>query len=260
MSNTAHCDADTHFGAAARFAIYYAPGAASPWWQAGCAWLQRDPSGPVPPPAPTVPGLSRSLADLNSEPRRYGWHATLVAPFHCKPGIDSHAVLALATDWASRQHGFMLSPRVALLERFVAIQIAKPGAADPAGEATGEAAMRSLAASAVRSFAPLRAAPSDLALAKRRKMPLSARQEALMLEWGYPFVFDEYRFHLTLSNSIDAADAQLMLAWWEQRIAALGPLPVDGVAIYVEPQAGDDFRLWQRLPFGTTLRSIEKDC
>ena len=81
-----------------------------------------------------------------------------------------------------------------------------------------------------------------------------------MLEWGYPFVFDEYRFHLTLSNSIDAADAQLMLAWWEQRIAALGPLPVDGVAIYVEPQAGDDFRLWQRLPFGTTLRSIEKDC
>jgi len=260
MPNTQHSTVDTRFSSAARFAIYYAPAAASAWWEAGCAWLQRDPSGAATPPAPSVPGLSRPLQDLSSEPRRYGWHATLVAPFHCKPGVDSHAVLALATDWASRQQSFTLSARVALLERFVAIQIAEPNAEDPASETTGDAAIQALAASAVRSFASLRAAPSELELAKRRKMQLSARQEALMLEWGYPFVFDEYRFHLTLSNSIEAVDAHHMLAWWERRIAALGPLRIDGVAIYVQAQPGEDFCLWQRLPFGIPKLPIDKDC
>jgi len=240
--------APASFGPAARFALYYAPPVTSPWWPAGCAWLQRDPSSSVVLSPPDVPGLSRPLAELTSEPRRYGWHATLVAPFTCRPGIDGPAVLQLAADWAARQQGFTLPARVALLERFVALQAAirhTSGAAE-------EAALRALAADAVRTFAPLRAAPGAAEVAKRRKMQLSARQEALMLEWGYPFVFDEFRFHLTLSNSVAAADAQIMLDWWARQMEVLGPLPIDGAAIYVQPQPGADFLLWQRLPFGAT--------
>lgn len=254
MPGTESLAANAQFSPAARFAIYYAPPALSPWWQAGCTWLQRDPGGAPTQAAPIVPGLSRPLADLTSEPRRYGWHATLVAPFTCRPGIDSRAVLARAADWASRQRAFMLPVRVALLERFVAVQAAESAAALAARTVLSE-----LAADAVRTFAPLRAAPSEAELAKRRTLRLSARQEALMLEWGYPFVFDEFRFHLTLSNSIESADAQAMLAWWTSRCATLGPLPIEGVAIYVQAQPGEDFYLWQRLPFGTPLPTLRDD-
>ncbi len=62
------------------------------------------------------------------------------------------------------------------------------------------------------------------------------------------YVFDEYRFHMTLSDSLDDAAARAsVVADWTQRVDALGP--VHGAALFVEREAGALFTLWQRLPF-----------
>ncbi len=76
-----------------------------------------------------------------------------------------------------------------------------------------------------------------------------------MLAWGYPFVLEEFRFHLTLSNPLEAADAQAMMAWWNSRLASLGPLPIESVAIYAQPRPGQDFLLWRRVPLGASVRA-----
>jgi hypothetical protein len=65
------------------------------------------------------------------------------------------------------------------------------------------AALADLAAATVAALDPFRAPPSEAELARRRKARLSDRQEALLMKWGYPYVMEEFRFHLTLTGRLD---------------------------------------------------------
>ncbi|WP_233806048.1 DUF1045 domain-containing protein [Paraburkholderia sp. HP33-1] len=229
------------WGAEARFALYYAPSRESAWWPAGSTWLGRDAQSGERCAQPQPPGLTRALAALTDAPRRYGWHGTLVAPFRLGACVTQDDVLAAARAWALAQQAFALPVEAATLGDFVALR--------PADE-HGEAHIRELASNALQSLDGLRARPSAEDLARRLAAPLSERQRALLLEWGYPYVFDEFRFHMTLSSSLaDAGERATLLAWWRERTPALGPLAVDQAALFVEPALGEPFVLWQRLPF-----------
>ncbi|WP_369292468.1 DUF1045 domain-containing protein, partial [Burkholderia pseudomallei] len=85
---------------AARFALYYAPPRASAWWRAGCAWLGRDPEDGATLAPPQPGALRRPVDALTVAPRRYGWHATLVAPFALRPGVAPDELVAAAAAWA----------------------------------------------------------------------------------------------------------------------------------------------------------------
>ncbi len=109
--------------------------------------------------------------------------------------------------------------------------------------------LRAMAASVLQTLAGLRAQASQESIERRITADMSARQIALLREWGYPYLFDEYRFHMTLSDSLDAAARASIVADWARRIDTLGAMPVHGAALFVEPQAGAPFTLWQRLTF-----------
>ncbi|MGF6770158.1 putative phosphonate metabolism protein [Paraburkholderia sp. GAS199] len=231
------------WGADARFAVYYAPMRESAWWEAGSSWLGRDAQSGEPRTQPQPEGLARPLADLTGAPRRYGWHGTLVAPFRLADGVTQQHVLDATRNWANTQRAFTLPIEAATLGDFVALR--------PAGR-QAEDDMRALAGSALRTLHELRAKPSSDDLARRLAAPLSERQRELLLEWGYPYVFDEFRFHMTLSSSLaDADERATLLAWWQAHAPALGPLAVDHAALFVEPAPGEPFMLWQRVPFQT---------
>jgi putative phosphonate metabolism protein len=233
--------AAAHAAGPARYALYYAPPRHSPWWRIGCEWLQRDPQTGASLAPPAVAGLgSQPLAELTSAPRGYGWHATLYPPFACAPGIAPADVLASAMRWAARQTPFALPVTAGTLGGCVALCPA---------DAPAATAVAVLAAAAVPVFHPLRAKPDAAELARRSAHDLSPRQQALLEKWGYPFVLDEYRFHMTLSNRIAAAHADALLAWWRPRLAQLGPLPIDGAALFTQSGPGAPFVLWHRLPF-----------
>jgi putative phosphonate metabolism protein len=231
------------WNAGARFAVYYAPSRESAWWRAGSAWLGRDAQSGERCEPPQPPGLTRALTELTEAPRRYGWHGTLVAPFRLADGVTQDDVLAATRAWALTQRAFELPVQAATLGDFIALRPADPN---------GEASIRAVASSALRSLGALRARASSADLARRLAAPLSERQRALLIEWGYPYVFDEFRFHMTLSNSLDdAAERAALVAWWRQRTPMLGPLSVDHAALFVEPAPGEPFVLWQRVPFQT---------
>ncbi|MBN3756726.1 DUF1045 domain-containing protein [Paraburkholderia sp. Tr-20389] len=229
------------WSAQSRFAIYYAPARASGWWDAGSTWLARDAESGASLDPHDAPTLSQALEQLTASPRRYGWHGTLVAPFHLADDVTAADLLDTAERWAQRQQPFSLAVEAATLGDFVALRPAT---------SSGDEQTRALAADALRAFTPLRVKPSAAAIAKRMDAPLTERQRELLVEWGYPYVLDEFRFHMTLSNSLDHADDRAaIVAWWHREAQRLGPLPIDGAAIFVEPAPGEPFMLWQRLAF-----------
>ncbi|SAL77101.1 hypothetical protein AWB71_05390 [Caballeronia peredens] len=216
-----------------RVALYYAPPASSAWWREGCEWLGRD--------AENGRETVTPAHELTRAPRRYGWHATIIAPFHMAPGVELADVLACARAWAGSVPRFEMRVKAAELSRFVALR---------AAHTSDDDALRTLAAGALQALDALRERPSHESIERRIVAGMSARQIELLREWGYPYVFDEYRFHMTLSDSLDDAHARAsIVSDWTERIDALGPMPMHGAALFIEPEPGAPFTLWQRLPF-----------
>jgi hypothetical protein len=215
-----------------RAAIYYAPAASDPLWQAGCAWLGRDPETGAEMKRPAVPGL----VERSGDPGRYGFHATLKAPMQLRYGFA--AFLDAVTEFAARQSAFALPPlAVRNIHGFLALcfeQDCQP--------------MQELAAACVTMLDGHRLAEAEeKQLARAAGRP--PRQRDYILRWGYPLVLEEFRFHMTLTDRL--ADNPFMPAAEQYfALAAAVPRQVNGLAVYVEDRPGAPFRLSHRLPFG----------
>lgn len=239
---------DTSHAPAHRYAVYFAPDMDGPAWQAGSRWLGRCAALQQSMPQIDIPGIaSATLARLTAEPRRYGWHATLKAPFALAPGVSwptlRHAVHTLA----QQLRPFAMPPlQVARMGDFLALT---PMATHP-----GHADIQAVAAACVTQLQALAAPLSATALARRRAAGLSPRQDALLQQWGYPFVLEEFRFHLSLTGSLSGADPHtvaLLEDAAQQRFADLPPLRFNSLALFAEPTPGADFVLLEQLEMGT---------
>ena len=232
-----------------RYAIYFAPARASVLWQRGCEWLGRDAETGARNELLSIAGVPAALQrQLTHNARRYGFHATLKAPFYLAPGFDEGNLLSMAQTFARGQSGLHLPQlEVSRLGPFLALQ---PVAAD-ASSAASIAAINALAMRCVSYFDILRAPPSTTELARRRQDGLTARQDALLTRWGYPYTEEAYRFHMTLTDGLtgvepDAA-AALRTAAESCFVAARSvPSQIDNLAVFREASAGADFELVAR--------------
>jgi len=243
MTNN-HATAPT---AAHRYAVYFAPHPGTLAWLAGSHWLGRCAALLQPLPQLDIHGVAREeLERLTAAPRRYGWHATLKAPFALAPGVDwlmlQHAVQRLADSLRP----FDMPPlQVERIDDFLALV---PMPSHPAN-----AEIQAAAAACVTQLQPLAAPLSARDLARRRAAGLTPRQDALLQQWGYPFVLEEFRFHLSLTGSLAGADArtvELVLDAAEQFFADLPPLRFNSLALFAEPAPGADFVLLDHLELG----------
>jgi hypothetical protein len=224
-----------------RYALYFAPATGHPLWAAGCAWLGRDPAT----------GVVTQDAPHRRDPRRYGFHATLKPPFALRDDAAKPQLLAALSHFADEHAAFDLpSLEVATLGDFIALRPVDHDATAPGSP------LRGLADECVRRFDGFRRPPSALEAARRLAPELDAQQREFVARWGYPHVFEDWRFHMTLSDSLPGdADAQLLRltlrADAERHFAAAlaEPLRCDGVALFVEDAPGADFRLVRRFEF-----------
>jgi hypothetical protein len=88
-------------------------------------------------------------------------------------------------------------------------------------------------------------------LRRRRSAGLSAYEDALLMRWGYPYVLDRFRFHLSLTGSLaetsqDEVSALTRAA--NQHFSLLSDCMFDSLAIFAEPTKGADFVLLDRCP------------
>lgn len=207
-----------------RFAIYYLP-PDGPLSDFGATWLGWDVVNGCEARQPSLPGLR----DMTMTPRKYGFHGTLKPPFRL---AEEQSFAAL--DDACRALAAELAPvrceglNLVVLGGFLALT--------PFGVTTG---LQRIAAACVRRLDGFRAPASAAELVRRRKAGLNPRQEALLAEWGYPYVMEEFRFHLTLSGRLPESE----LAYWTNTLRAHLPvLPtsfiVDQIALCGERQDG----------------------
>jgi putative phosphonate metabolism protein len=224
-----------------RYAVYVALPSGHPLAAFGAAWLGRDALDGKPVPRPPLPGWADARLDaITAEPRRYGFHATLKPPFTLAQGQREEDLLE-ATDALARTRGPVPldSLGIASLGGFVALTLgARSGAVD------------ALAAACVAELDRFRAPPDAAELARRRGAGLTARQSELLRLWGYPFVMDEFRFHMTLTGRLEreGRDA-LMAALAPQAAPALSQrISIADLCVFVEPGAGAPFTFRARFP------------
>ena len=175
-----------------RYAIYYTPQGALA--EAGAAWLGWDLARGRAVAHPEVAGLD--VAALTETPRKYGLHATVKPPFVLAEGTTADGVLTEFKTLCKRLapvtlDGLALTP----LGRFLALT--------PEGDT---AALNAMAAEVVRGLDTFRAPPSEADLARRRQANLTPKQEANLSQWGYPYVMEAFRFHITLTGKLPKAD------------------------------------------------------
>ncbi|MDX6748669.1 DUF1045 domain-containing protein [Geminicoccaceae bacterium 1502E] len=225
-----------------RYAVYFAPPAGSPLSRFASEWLGRDAYTDTVLPRPAWCGLDPDrAAAITASPRRYGFHATLKAPFAAAEGVSQDDVQGAVAALAATRAPFEVRLKLGVLSGFVALV---PAEASPALEA--------LAGDCVRELDHLRAPLCAQEIARRRKSPLSPEEDAHLLRWGYPYVLEQFRFHMTLTERLAEPELGQVKAVLAEQAAALCAEPVrfDALAVFEQPDRQSPFVVTGRHPLG----------
>lgn len=218
-----------------RIALYYAPEPHDPLHERASAWLGRDAFSGAELSQPAIAGID--IAEVTAEARGYGFHATLKPPFRVQG--DTQAALQAAQDFAARTAAFALPPlQITDLDGFLALREAEP--CPP---------LQVLADGAVTALDPHRAPATESEIARRKPDKLSPRQREFLAFWGYPYVFAEWRFHMTLTRRLTPAEKAIILPAVTD---ALGDAPaisrtVTDICIFAQAAPGAPFIILERL-------------
>ena len=224
-----------------RYAVYWAPEEGEPLRAFGAAWLGHDPASEDPVLHRERLGLTPEVADvLTAEPRRYGLHATLKAPFRLKPDLCSADLVKAIAMLARSIPAFSAAPlRLTNLNGFLALCSALPSSEIDA-----------LARRCVTGLDALRAPLSADERVRRKPQYLKPAQLKLLDTWGYPHVLEHFRFHITLTKRLTESERTLVQPPLETatRPFCAEPFHIGSIALFGDPGDGRPFRLVQRFP------------
>lgn len=221
-----------------RYAVFVTP-APGPLADFCAAWLGWDAAEGVVRAHPDLGTLPRPVAAITATPRKYGFHGTVKPPFRLAEGSSEEglraALAALCTDAAPVDASRL---EVAELGPFLALR--------PSGPVPD---LDALAARVVADLDGFRAPPTEAELARRRAAGLSPSQEAHLTRWGYPFVMDDFHYHMTLTGPLPDDERGEVRAALAAHLAPLvpDPFPVTDLTLLGEGADGR-FRHLARLP------------
>ncbi|WP_413988777.1 DUF1045 domain-containing protein [Labrys okinawensis] len=230
-----------------RYAVYYVPAPESALWRFGSEVLGYDAytGEAVPQWQPLGVSADRWHA-MTADPRLYGFHATLKAPFRLREDSDEAQLVRSLEQFAEGHAPVDLAkwivtpiPSSRPDNAFLALVPAAP----PVELARLEEAV-------VRHFDALRAPLTEAEVAKRNPARLSERQRAYLAAHGYPYVLAEFRFHMTLTGAIEKAGEFGPLLAEHARNNGVGPdLRLDRLGLFKQ-EAGGRFRVVKVAPLG----------
>ena len=240
----------TEDDAVSRFALYFVPEWGSPLHSLGAALLGRDLFTGRLLPQPAIPGLpAERVYELTADARRYGLHATVKPPFHLAPGFGPEDVIFRLREFC-RSRTMPDLPRLGLARTGAGYALLP--SRDTPEEKRALEALETMAEEAVRAFDIFRAPPSEAELAKRRKADLTPRQEECLQKWGYPYLFEDYRFHVTLTSSVrDASEAVCLETFFAEyfRPVLERPTRIAGLTVCVQKEEDSEFLASRQEPF-----------
>jgi len=210
-----------------RYGIYYAPEAGA-FADFCSSWLGWDAAKGQICAHSQMAGLPCDISEITETPRKYGFHGTIKPPMRLT-GTYEDFLTDFNAICARLKPVKCDSISLAQLGRFLAFVVD--------GDTSKLAA---LAADVVKTMDAHRSPPNEIELEKRRKASLTSAQEAMLQAWGYPYVMDEFKFHLTMSGKMAKRDTAQVKAVLEPHVAHLIPRPfeVRDLCIFGEDNAG----------------------
>jgi putative phosphonate metabolism protein len=207
-----------------RYAIYYVPAADAGLYRFGATMIGYDAfeAKDLDHPRQALRAFG-DWRELTADPRKYGFHATLKAPFMLADGQTEASLCSAFDQFAATPHEVpAIAPVVRAISSFIAVV-----------PDTAVAPLAQLADDCVTAFEPFRAPLTAYDRERRLKSPLTPRQIEHLDRWGYPYVFEEFRFHMTLTGSLPAEKRQAVLPFLQGEFARLGlaSLAIDHVAL-----------------------------
>jgi putative phosphonate metabolism protein len=218
-----------------RYAIYFAAGADSALSHFGAELLGYDVyTGDEMPFPADASRVAPDWRDVTADPRKYGFHGTLKAPMALAPGRTEAELIAVCAAFAGKARPMpSIRPVVDSISGFIAVIPTEP-----------VGTLQQLAADCVREFDDFRAPMTAEDRARRKPDKLTERQRDYLDRWGYPYVMEEFRFHMTLTGRLDAERRGPILEMLRARFSALGleTLAIDRIALFKQDDARARFR------------------
>ncbi|MBP0112963.1 MULTISPECIES: DUF1045 domain-containing protein [Bradyrhizobium] len=219
-----------------RYAVYFAAGADSALSRFGAELLGYDAyTGDELPFPREALQIAPDWRDISADPRKYGFHATLKAPMALALSKTEAELMAACAAFAGRARPLpVIRPVVDAISGFIAVIPAEP-----------VDTLQDLAADSVRDFDAFRAPLTPEDRARRKPEKLGERQRDYLDRWGYPYVMEEFRFHMTLTGRLDAERRGPILQMLRGRFAALklDALEIDRIALFKQDDAKERFRI-----------------
>ncbi len=224
-----------------RYAIYFMPHEASPLWQFGSSVLGFDAAAFADVAYPDDPIFrDPSTWTYTAGPRQYGFHATLKAPFHLRSDRSVDELEAQLRAFAAGRQPFGLRLKLATMRDFFAL-VAAQSPAD----------LDRLADACVREFDGFRAPTTAEDRERRHPDRLSRRELETLDRWGYPFCFEDFRFHMTLTGAMDLASQIRFGPVLNRLFGLIDPnIEVDAIALFRQDERNGRFMVQRRFPFG----------
>jgi putative phosphonate metabolism protein len=219
-----------------RYAIYFTPQPGSALDRFGAELLGYDATSGEDLAFPDgILQLAPDWRDLTRDPRKYGFHATLKAPHALAPGKTEAELLAACKAFARTPRPIpVIKPVVGSISGFIAVIPAQPSAE-----------LERLAADCVSEFDAFRAPLSADDRARRNPSTLTPRQRDYLDRWGYPYVMQDFRFHMTLTGRLTIERHGAVLTMLKDRFSALDleTLAIDRIALFRQDDAESRFRV-----------------
>ncbi|NCX92047.1 MAG: DUF1045 domain-containing protein [Rhodobacteraceae bacterium] len=172
-----------------RYAVYYTP-QDDLFYNLGSSWLGWDTILGQPVSQPEV-NNDINIEKITETPRKYGLHATIKAPFRLADGLSASELARQLRTLCLSLKPIEFSLEVSELNGFFAFT--------PTVKNTE---LRKLHSKVVRELDYFRAQPTKEEIIKRRENQLTSEQDQNLIKWGYPYIFEDFYFHITLTGKI----------------------------------------------------------
>ncbi len=229
----------------ARYAIYFAPQDDSELERFGATVLRRratDPEEWLNPDLPVEFPASSDWQDLVQRPAHYGFHATIKAPFELADGLSADKLMADLEQFCHSRQPISLHGLAPIrTSRYDALAFHDQPDALP-----------QLASECVTHFETYRAPITQADIDRREPAKLTTVQRVYLEKYGYPYILDDFNFHMTLSGRNDHDDASY-LDWLKrlyQSMITQDPV-LDRLCVFYQPDRTTSFVRIGEFVFGT---------
>ncbi len=224
-----------------RYAIYYVAAPGTDLDRFGAHLLGYDAYSGADLPFPNdIIRMAPNWRDMTKDPRKYGFHATLKAPMSLAPGKTEPELLTACEAFAGKPRAIaVITPLVGSISGFIAVV---PAAPSPE--------LERLAEDCTRQFDLFRALLTAEDRARRNPSDLTPKQREYLDRWGYPYVMEEFRFHMTLTGRLAAERREPILAMLRDSFSATGlkTLAIDRIAVFRQENADSRFLIVKHWP------------